>query len=199
MQNTAISPRTPQCGFLGNAYPCNLTYNGFDYKNAEHAYQASKCPPGVANDVRKAPTVVIAHQMASRVAPVSDWDDLKVQVMRDILAVKFGIGSRLAAMLYETYPARILNTNSWFGDLFWGLDDGMGENWLGLLLMERRNYLRMYAGFDRSTLMWPRVPNAMIYDDAALIEFCTARGVEFVSGIRISSGALWSLEVKVLT
>jgi len=64
------------------------------------------------------------------------WESVKVETMRGLLAQKFSqgteLGNRLAAL-----GGAIVEENSW-GDTFWGVCNGVGENWLGRLLMEQR-------------------------------------------------------------
>jgi predicted NAD-dependent protein-ADP-ribosyltransferase YbiA (DUF1768 family) len=66
---------------------------------------------------------------------------VKVDVMRDLIAQKFAVGSELADRLLATGDQELVEGNTW-GDTFWGVCDGVGENWLGRLLMERRAALR---------------------------------------------------------
>ena len=61
----------------------------------------------------------------------------RIRAMRDLLAQKFSdpvLRKRLAA----TAPLDLIEGNTW-GDRFWGVYEGEGENWLGRLLMEIRD------------------------------------------------------------
>lgn len=69
-----------------------------------------------------------------------DWDDIKIDFMKEMLRAKFHQGGRkLAQKLVDTGDIELLERNSW-NSYFWGVDpDGNGENWLGILLMEVRD------------------------------------------------------------
>lgn len=74
----------------------------------------------------------------------SDWEDVKVSVMRDLLRQKFST-PEMASKLRDTRPHELVEGN-WWHDCFWGrctcsAHGGKGENWLGLLLMETRETL----------------------------------------------------------
>lgn len=75
-----------------------------------------------------------------------DWDKVRVDVMRWLLAQKFAPGSNLGWKLINTESEDIVELNTWH-DLFWGVcqcstHNGAGENRLGELLMERRAELQ---------------------------------------------------------
>lgn len=71
---------------------------------------------------------------------VADWDGRKVAIMRGLLREKFAPGSELAARLLATHPRALVEGNDW-GDRFWGVCRGQGENWLGRLLEQVRDEL----------------------------------------------------------
>jgi predicted NAD-dependent protein-ADP-ribosyltransferase YbiA (DUF1768 family) len=57
--------------------------------------------------------------------------------MRELLRQKFAKPSILADRLIDTGNCQLIEGNYW-GDTFWGVCKGKGENWLGKLLMEIR-------------------------------------------------------------
>ncbi len=61
--------------------------------------------------------------------------------MRDLVRQKFLKHRDLAEMLFATGSAELIEENSW-GDTFWGVCEGEGENRLGRVLMEVRDELR---------------------------------------------------------
>ena len=76
------------------------------------------------------------------------WDAIKIDVMRKLLRLKFSPGSPLAIQLISTGTSKLVEGNTW-GDRFWGVCGGTGENHLGRLLMETRDYLNaMNSAFD---------------------------------------------------
>ena len=79
-----------------------------------------------------------AKRLGRQVALRPGWDDLRVEVMRGLLARKFAPGTDLAPRLLATGDAQLVEGNTW-GDRFWGVCRGQGRNQLGQLLMERRD------------------------------------------------------------
>ena len=76
----------------------------------------------------------------------ADWDDIRVNVMRQLLEQKFALGSQCAHMLCLTEDHHIEETNTW-GDTFWGVCRGEGLNVLGEMLMEIRADLLSHIEF----------------------------------------------------
>jgi ribA/ribD-fused uncharacterized protein len=69
-----------------------------------------------------------------------DWNDIKIDVMRDLLQEKFS-DDDLRELLLATGDAELIEGNTW-NDYFWGVCLGEGQNWLGKLLMEVRKELK---------------------------------------------------------
>lgn len=136
--------------FLSNFWEEPFELGGRVVPTAEHAYQALKAPAGhgpVKDLILKASTPGHAKRLGRRAKLRDDWEDVKVEIMRKILAAKFAPGTELAAKLVATGEHHLLEGNTW-GDKFWGcikeIPTGpwVGANTLGLLLMERRDELR---------------------------------------------------------
>jgi N-glycosidase YbiA len=70
-----------------------------------------------------------------------DWDKVKVEVMLRLLRQKFA-NPVLRAWLLETGESELVEGN-WWGDTFWGVCNGKGQNMLGKLLMLVRSELGM--------------------------------------------------------
>lgn len=129
--------------FLSNFYYCLVTYNGFTHKSSEHAYQAAKTTNEsdfnlVANLNSPAETKRLTRRMKIR----PDWDSVKLQIMREILICKFTQNEELKKKLLDTGDQELQEGNYW-GDVYWGVCRGVGENHLGKLLMEIRSSLRI--------------------------------------------------------
>lgn len=128
--------------FLSNFYPSPLTYEGEEYATAEHAYQAAKCEDDIQHErIKLCETPALAKKMGRRVKLVHDWEEIKLRVMRDILWAKFAYNVELATKLLETKQRKLIEGN-WWGDTFWGVCKGRGENHLGKLLMLVRDRIR---------------------------------------------------------
>ena len=68
------------------------------------------------------------------------WNTVRNDVMRFVLKNKFS-DAELGKKLLDTGDAYIEETNTW-GDKYWGVCNGEGDNNLGKLLMEIRDNLR---------------------------------------------------------
>ncbi len=129
--------------FLSNFHPARLVYQGIVYPAAEHAFQAAKTiDPGQRRRIAVCPTPGMAKAAGRRLTLREGWLDMRVDVMREVLEAKFAQNPPLAARLVATGRAYLEEGNSW-GDVYWGVCRGRGENMLGLLLMERRHQLQM--------------------------------------------------------
>ena len=107
----------------------------------EHGYQASKCVKLVDFDaIAGCPTPSAAKRMGRRVQLVSGWDEIKLDIMLALLRQKFSKGW-FAAKLLETGTRELIEGNTW-GDTYWGVCRGSGQNHLGRLLMLVRGELR---------------------------------------------------------
>jgi ribA/ribD-fused uncharacterized protein len=127
--------------FLSNFFVHELRWNGVTWPNAEHAFQAAKTlDPQEAATVHAAPTPGKAKKLGRRVTLRSDWDSVKLPIMKSILEAKFAV-PELRERLLATGHAELIEGNTW-GDQFWGVCDDIGHNWLGKLLMMLRNELR---------------------------------------------------------
>lgn len=126
--------------FLSNFYPSPIKMGDLVYDTVEHAYQAAKCvEPLDRLMIRDATTPGIAKQLGRRVAIRDDWEEVKVQVMHKLLQMKFK-SEYLKDMLLDTGDVELIEGNTW-GDTFWGVCNGVGENHLGKLLMQVRSLL----------------------------------------------------------
>lgn len=129
--------------FLSNFHPAHIIFEGVAYPTSEHAYQASK----TFNERQRAAIQTAncpgrAKALGQHVDLRPNWEEIKIDVMREILRVKFAPKTRLAKMLVNTGDAILIEGNTW-NDTFWGeCPLGNGQNWLGKLLMEIRKELQ---------------------------------------------------------
>lgn len=115
-----------------------IILDGASYPTLEHAFQASKTlDPELREAIRRVSTPGRAKGLGRKVPLRPDWDAIKIDVMRELLRQKFSYPD-LAEALDATGNAELIEGN-WWGDRFWGqCPVGVGENWLGRLLMEIR-------------------------------------------------------------
>lgn len=129
--------------FLSNFYPVEVKLNQLDslyYPTVEHAYQAAKTTSIEARHlIRTARSPAEAKQLGRRVHYREGWDDIKISIMLRLLRRKFDY-PWFADLLQKTGEAELIEGNYW-GDDFWGVYKGQGQNHLGELLMQVRSEL----------------------------------------------------------
>lgn len=151
MSDTPITRFDGEFRFLSNFYPSPIRYNDLEgtvnlYPTAEHLYQALKTDnASERRQVRMAPGPGMAKRVGRKVTLRAGWDTLRLPVMRRVIALKFVQHAELAEWLMATGDRPLIEGNTW-DDTFWGVCNGVGENWLGMILMETRSHLRGHAG-----------------------------------------------------
>lgn len=141
-----ITTFTGKYHFLSNFYKLSvpLMYEGLDYPTLEHAYQAAKClDEDGRRYIRLAPDPAGAKKRGRKCRLREDWEQVKVAIMRELLRQKFTTDLDLLQRLLATGEAELIEGN-WWGDRFWGVCQGKGQNILGQLLMELRKELKDY-------------------------------------------------------
>jgi ribA/ribD-fused uncharacterized protein len=129
--------RTP----LSNFAPVTVRMSGVTYTSVEAAFQAAKTEcPHERERIRQAATPAEARKLGQNVTLRDGWDELRLTVMHGLLGAKFRVPEYRDALL-ATGNALIVENNTW-GDRFWGVCQGAGENHLGKLLMSLREELR---------------------------------------------------------
>ncbi|QIG70173.1 swarming motility YbiA-like protein [Rhizobium phage RHph_N28_1] len=128
--------------FLSNFYASPIIYEGILYPTVEHAFQAAKT---LNMKVRKqisllaTPGQAKAAGRAVKLRP--DWEDIKIDIMRELIILKFKIPA-LRKYLLLTKGITLIEANTW-GDKFWGTNmRGIGRNELGKLLWEHCDQLQ---------------------------------------------------------
>lgn len=124
--------------FLSNFYPYPITYDGTEYPTVEHAFQCAKTVDLKEKaEVMRSVLPGAARKIGHRITCRADWEEVKRDVMLEILRIKFS-PDRLGAMLLATGESPLIEGNTW-GDRYWGQSPlGVGENHLGKLLMQIR-------------------------------------------------------------
>lgn len=127
--------------FLSNFWPAEIHYKGYTYVSTEHAYQAAKALNPEDHDlVATAKTPAQTKKLGRKIKVRPDWDQVKDQVMLDVVRLKFKIPELRDALL-ETGNAILIEGNTW-GDTYWGVCGGVGQNKLGRILMQVREEIR---------------------------------------------------------
>lgn len=129
--------------FLSNFWPAPLKVIGIPYLNSEAAYQACKTLDMTMrrqfSNLQGSEAKYLGRTLNIR----PDWNDgvTKVECMELCLWAKFAMNQDLKQRLIDTGDRQLIESNTW-GDTFWGVCRGKGENVLGQLLMEIRTNIR---------------------------------------------------------
>lgn len=114
--------------------------DGLEYPSVEHAYQAAKTLNVYERDrIRKCRFPGLAKAAGKSVTLRYDWDSVRLSTMEHLVRQKFS-AQPLRQQLFETGDAELIEGNTW-GDTFWGVFNGEGENHLGKILMKVREEL----------------------------------------------------------
>lgn len=149
--------------FLSSFHTARFRWAGIQWPGAEYAFQAAKV---LDPDDRRAFLLLAspaeAKQAGRSVTPRHDWEQVKKQVMMEIVLAKFSQNPDLRDRLAATGTAVLVEGNTW-GDDYWGAVPGRigeatvlpcwaagrsdpsyvlyGHNWLGRILMMAREIL----------------------------------------------------------
>jgi ribA/ribD-fused uncharacterized protein len=93
-----------QYSFLSNMHPVRIPYQGLYYPSVEHAYQASKTLKQWDREpIRTNPDPVSAKKMGRQLQIRPDWEEVKLDIMRELLSLKFNY-PHLSQRLLQTNP-----------------------------------------------------------------------------------------------
>jgi ribA/ribD-fused uncharacterized protein len=124
--------------FLSNFYPAPAPYEGIVFPTSEHAFQAAKTlDMAERRRLANLATPAQAKRAGRRVVLRSDWQQVKIAIMTAIVRAKFQHNPELAQKLAATADAELVEGNR-HHDRFWGVCGGVGQNWLGRILMQVR-------------------------------------------------------------
>jgi ribA/ribD-fused uncharacterized protein len=127
--------------FCSNFYPFEIIVDGLKFPTSEHAFAAGKTDdPDWIQKIQLAPTPASAKRIGKKCPMKDGWGSLRIDRMRKVLSIKFAAGNEMAKLLIATGDEELVEHNTW-GDKFFGVYNGVGENWLGKLLMDRRKEL----------------------------------------------------------
>lgn len=139
--------------YLSNFYPSEIIFKGLEFPTVEHCYQWCKFRYGTEDDmndeeldrnvhaelIRKAPTTKKAHDLGHesdcQINP--NWQEIKLDLMYELLEIKFKTYPKLLVKLLETKNKIIIEKSY---SQFWGSGrDRNGQNMFGKLLMKLRD------------------------------------------------------------
>ena len=125
--------------FLSNFYECEIICNDFPipllFHSSEALFQALKCPARANEFTKLNPNQ--SKRFGRKVCLRSDWEDVKIDIMKYVVDLKFSQNKDLKEKLLLTDNAYLEEGNTW-GDVYWGTVNNSGQNMLGKILMELR-------------------------------------------------------------
>lgn len=136
-------------GFLSNFHKCSIIYHGIRYNHSEGAFQAQK-----TLDEQKRREISMldpgrAKSTCGRHGSITlrpDWEEVKDNLMYEIVLAKFTQNKDLKEKLLDTGDAELIEGNTWH-DNYWGnctcnkCKNIDGQNNLGKILMRVRKEL----------------------------------------------------------
>ena len=138
-----ITSFTGEHQWLSNFWACRVLYMGTAFESVEAAFQAAKSE---APEVRRQFASLSPSEAKRRGRQIqlrSDWEQIKLEIMSDLVRQKFQTPA-LRAQLLGTGERQLVEVNAW-NDTFWGVYRGVGQNQLGIILMKVRSELRICA------------------------------------------------------
>lgn len=136
--------------FLSNFYESPFTYEDKVWASVEHSYQAYKSnSEEIREIVRGMKKPYLAKRAGRAINPVrEDWESVKYLLMFRMVLNKFLQNQEIADKLIATGDAELIEGNTW-GDRYWGVCDGIGENRLGKVLMAVRQVLKQMEAMKK--------------------------------------------------
>lgn len=136
-----IDSFTGRYDFLSNFYPIEIIDGGIIYPTVEHAYQANKTDDKALRIyISKLSTPALAKKCGKSIPKRFGFDYGKKTIMELLCIGKFK-GTWLTKHLLATGEEELVEGNNW-GDTYWGVCNGVGENHLGKILMKIREELK---------------------------------------------------------
>ena len=128
--------------FLSNFHFVKVEWNGNIFPTTEHAYQAAKSDdPEIWKFFASVHKPHEARRLGQEIPLDPEWHTrIKFEIMYDLTKKKYA-NDPLRKMLLDTGELYLEETNHW-GDIVWGVCNGVGKNMLGHTLMMVRDELR---------------------------------------------------------
>ena len=127
--------------YLSNFWLCKVVLDKVIYPSVENAYQAAKTLDLEERKKFEKCFPYEAKKFGRKVVMRPDWDDVKLDIMYDLVSQKFKNHYDVQTWLLRTGNANIIEGNYW-KDTFWGVCGGVGENHLGKIIMRVRSEIR---------------------------------------------------------
>ena len=136
--------------FLSNFYNAEVVYEGITYRSSEAAFQAAKSKDFQLRKEFSELNSAQAKLKGRHIELRNDWDQVKDDIMYEIVKDKFTRNPNLKSLLMKTNSSVLIKGN-WWHDNYWGscsceeCQNTEGKNILGLILMRVRDEIRNEA------------------------------------------------------
>ena len=125
--------------FASNFSDSKITLNDIEFENAEAAFHSFK-------DISRQKEFSnldssLAKRKGRHVTLRKDWEDIKDDIMYQVVKAKFSQNEDLLEKLLATENEELIEGNTW-SDYYWGVCNGKGKNKLGKILMKVRDELK---------------------------------------------------------
>lgn len=137
--------------FLSNFYETSVEWEGLTYPSSEAAFQAAKTLDQEDRKRFQTMATIIAKREGYKVKLRENWEDIKIDVMYQIVLAKFSQNEFLKQKLIATGREWLEEGNTW-GDRTWGTVDGVGNNYLGKVLMAVQSVLMLQEAIDNGEI-----------------------------------------------
>ena len=133
--------------WFSNMIDVEIIIDGITYQSTESYYQSQKALNENDKLYIASLSGIDAKRESKKIEIRSDWDNIKIDVMKKALKTKFTIPYWKEKLL-STGNEPIIEWNNW-NDKFWGVSikDNKGQNNLGKLLMEIREEFKYKSLF----------------------------------------------------
>lgn len=124
---------------LSNFYMSEFVVNNIRYSSVVHAMQSSKTTDEFySTTIRNASTPWEAKRLGRIIQIREDWDFIRPSLLKQFVTAKFTDNPLLRGVLLSTGSEELVYKNR-SGDTFEGVYKGMGQNRLGICLMQLRD------------------------------------------------------------
>lgn len=126
--------------FLSNFTPARVTLDNEVYPNVEAAFQAAKTTDKTQRKAFQNYNGAQAKKAGRQLKIRPDWEQVKLNIMEELVREKF-TDPELRQKLLDTKDTEIIEGNYW-GDTFWGVCRGTGQNHLGKIIQKIRTEIQ---------------------------------------------------------
>lgn len=137
--------------WLSNSVNRPIVFEGITYQNNVAAFQAQKTTSMIDRLFFGSMTPTKAKREGQKLTVRPDWDEVKDDIMYEIVKTKFSQHRDLLKLLLATGDRYLENTHT-SKDTYWGVSRGKGENKLGHILMRVRHEFRLLLANLDTTL-----------------------------------------------